>query len=196
MVRETPSLKTQFQLTCDDSMRLLGQAERAFELALIRATDPRKKPRGKLIGQFDSNIERIADMRMQIDALRLIVLNAAETMDIMGHQAGRYAIAQAKVMVPQAVTKIIDECMQMYGGQGLTQHTFLPEAWTYARFVRIADGPDAAHRHQVGRDQLKTAPDCRKKHEGYKLRYHELAKEWGVEPTERYEYVFPQPAKL
>jgi alkylation response protein AidB-like acyl-CoA dehydrogenase len=177
-------------------MRLLGQAERAYEHALIRAIDPRKKPRGKLIGQFDSNIERIADMRMQLDSLRLVVLNAAETMDLMGNTAGRYAIAQAKIMVPLAVTKIIDECMQMYGGQGLTQHTFLPEAWMYARFVRIADGPDAAHKHQVGRDQIKSAPNAREKHEGYKRKYLELAKMWGVEPTEKFEYVFEREQKL
>lgn len=110
------------------SMRLLGQAERAYEHALIRATDVRKKPRGKLIGEFDSNIERLADMRMEIDALRLVVLNAAETMDLLGNVAGRYAIAQSKIMVPLGVTRIIDECMQMFAGQGLTQHTFLPEA--------------------------------------------------------------------
>jgi hypothetical protein len=56
--------------------------------------------------------------------------------------------------------------MQLYGGQGLTQHTPLPEMWTYARFVRIADGPDSSHRHQVGRDQLKTAEGFRDKHMG------------------------------
>ena len=125
-------------------MRLIGQAERAFELALIRCTEPRKMPRGKLMGEFDSNIERIADMRMTIDAMRLVVLNAADTMDIQGNKAGRYAIAQSKVLVPNALLKVIDEAMQMYGGQGLTQHTPLPEIWTYARFVRVADGPDAA----------------------------------------------------
>lgn len=170
-------------------MRLIGQAERAYEMALIRATDERKKPRGKLIGQFDSNIERLADMRMEIDAMRLVVLNAAETMDLEGNVAGRYAIAQAKIMVPLALTKVIDECMQMFGGQGLTQHTFLPEAWMYARFVRVADGPDSAHRHQVGRDQLKTAGMIKQKHANYKRRYNQLAREWGMEPTEKFEYV-------
>src|ERR1700742_729049 len=60
-------------------MRLIGQTERAYELALIRCNDPIKKPRGKLIGQFDSNIERIAQMRLEIDSMRLVVLNAADT---------------------------------------------------------------------------------------------------------------------
>jgi len=162
-------------------MRLIGQTERAYELALVRAIDPLKKPRGKLIAEFDSNIERIAQMRMEIDSMRLVVLNAADTMDIMGNKAGRYAIAQSKILVPVTAAKIIDECMQMYGGQGLTQHTVLPELWTYARFVRVADGPDSAHRHQVGRDAIKTAPGVRERHEKYTQRHKELCQKWGVE---------------
>ncbi|KAK1907163.1 hypothetical protein P3342_006351 [Pyrenophora teres f. teres] len=163
-------------------MRLIGQAERAFELALVRCMEPRKKPRGKFIGEFDSNIERIADMRMTIDAMRLVVLNAADTMDLQGNKAGKYAIAQSKIMVPNALLKVIDEAMQIYGGQGLTQHTPLPELWTYARFVRVADGPDSAHRHQVGREQMKTAQAFRERAKGYTERYKELCEKWGLEP--------------
>ena len=161
-------------------MRLIGQSERAYELALIRCTDPNKRPRGKAIGEFDSNIERIAQMRLELDSMRLVVLNAADVMDQQGNKAGRYAIAQSKILVPNKAAAIIDECMQIYGGQGLTQHTPLPEMWTYARFVRVADGPDAAHRHQVGRDQMKTAEGFRKRHDAYKTRYRELAREWGI----------------
>ncbi|KAF1935061.1 acyl-CoA dehydrogenase family member 11 [Clathrospora elynae] len=165
-------------------MRLIGQAERAYELALVRCMEPRKKPRGKFIGEFDSNIERIADMRMTIDAMRLVVLNAADTMDLKGNKAGKYAIAQSKIMVPNALLKVIDEAIQMYGGQGLTQHTPLPEIWTYARFVRVADGPDSAHKHQVGRDQMKTAKAFRERAEGYTARYKELCKKWNLDPEE------------
>lgn len=162
-------------------MRLIGQCERAYEFALLRATDTRKKPRGKLIGEFDSNIERIAQMRLELDALRLVVLNAADTMDTHGNKAGRYVIAQSKILVPQSAARIIDECMQMYGGQGLTQHTPLPEMWTYARFVRLADGPDAAHRHQVGRDQLKGAKDVRERHTRYYRIAQQLKRQFGLE---------------
>lgn len=162
-------------------MRLIGQTERAYELTLIRSIDPSKKPRGKLIAEFDSNIERIAQMRLEIDAMRLVVMNAADTMDVLGNKAGKYAIAQSKILVPIKAAKIIDECMQMYGGQGLTQHTALPEMWTYARFVRVADGPDSAHRHQVGRDAIKTAPAFRDRHRLYTERHKELCKKWEVE---------------
>ncbi|KAJ9134852.1 Acyl-CoA dehydrogenase family member 10 [Coniochaeta hoffmannii] len=160
-------------------MRLIGQCERAYELALLRCTDKRKTPRGRLIGDFDSNIERVAQMRLELDAMRLVVLNAADTMDLLGNKAGKRAIAQSKILVPVAACRIIDECMQIYGGQGLTQHTPLPEMWTYARFVRVADGPDAAHRHQVGREEMKTADGFRSRHEGYKERYKRFAEVYG-----------------
>lgn len=180
-------------------MRLIGQAERAYEYALLRCKDPRKRPRGKFIGDFDSNIERLASMRLEIDALRLVVLNAADTMDVHGNKAGRYVIAQSKILVPKKVAEIVDECMQLYGGQGLTQHTSLPEIWTYARFVRVADGPDAAHRHQVGRDQLKLFEATRRRHQQYVKRAQELRKQWGIEGPEgdfEWEYVPPGQAKL
>jgi len=155
-------------------MRLIGQSERAYEMALIRATDPQKKPRGKLIGEFDSNIEKLAQMRLDLDTMRLIVLNAAETMDIRGNKAGRHTIAHSKIVIPSMAAHVIDECMQMHGGLGLTQDSFMPHAWTYARYVRLADGPDAAHRHQVGRDELKRVAEIQVRHQKYKSRALEL----------------------
>jgi acyl-CoA dehydrogenase len=60
------------------------------------------------------------------------------------------------------------------------QSTLLSEMWTYARFVRVVDGPDAAHRHQVGRDRLKRAGQMKSKHDGYEKRSKEIAKAWGA----------------
>ncbi|KAH7153044.1 acyl-CoA dehydrogenase family member 10 [Dactylonectria macrodidyma] len=148
-------------------MRLIGQAERAYELALMRCNDPKKKPRGKLIGEFDSNIERIAQMRLEIDSMRLIVCSAADTMDKVGNKEGKRCIAMCKVLVPHKITEIIDEVMQIWAGQGLTQHTPLPQLWTYARFVRVADGPDAAHKHQVGREEMKKGKEVIERHQEY-----------------------------
>ena len=169
-------------------MRLIGQSERAYELALLRCNDARKKPRGKLIGEFDSNIERLASMRLEIDALRLVVLNAADTMDTLGNKAGRYVIAQSKILVPDRAAKVIDECMQIYGGQGLTQNTVLPELWTYARFVRVADGPDAAHRHQVGRDAMKAVGEDRGRHEQYRIKAKELRQQWDLQDDDQWRW--------
>ncbi|KAG7117709.1 acyl-CoA dehydrogenase IBR3 like protein [Verticillium longisporum] len=121
----------------------------------------------------------IAQGRLGPGRARLVVLNAADTMDLLGNKAGKRAIAQSKILVPELAARIIDECMQIYGGQGLTQHTPLPEMWTYARFVRVADGPDAAHRHQVGREEMKTAQGFRDRHQTYLDRYKEFSEQYG-----------------
>jgi hypothetical protein len=146
--------------------------------------EPCKKPRGRFIGECDSNIERIADMRMTIDAMRLVVLNAADTMDLQRSKVREYTVAKSKIMAPNAPLKVIDEAMHMYGSQGMTQNTLLPEIWTHARFVRWADGPDSAHSHQVGGNQMKTAQRFRERTEGYTVRYKELCKKWSLEPEE------------
>ncbi|KPM37417.1 hypothetical protein AK830_g9148 [Neonectria ditissima] len=156
-------------------MRLIGQAERAYELALMRCNDPKKKPRGKLIGEFDSNIERIAQMRLDIDSMRLTVCSAADTMDEVGTKEGKRCIAMCKVLIPQKVTELIDEVMQIWAGQGLTQHTPLPQLWTYARFVRVADGPDAAHKHQVGREEMKKGKEVTERHQEYNRKAKKFA---------------------
>lgn len=92
----------------------------------MRCKDPRFKPRGKLIGDFDSNVERIAQMRLELDAMRFVVYNAAETIDLVGPKVARRAIAQCKILVPSTIEKLVNECMQLFGGQGVTQHTPLP----------------------------------------------------------------------
>lgn len=146
----------------------------------MRCKDPRFKPRGKLIGEFDSNIERIAQMRLELDALRLVVYNAAETIDLFGPKAGKRAIAQCKILVPAGIEHIINECMQVWGGQGVTnEHSPMPQMWAYARWARLADGPDAAHRHQVGRDELKKGDEVTKRHQRYNALAREFAEKHG-----------------
>ncbi|CAM1510089.1 Fc.00g004240.m01.CDS01 [Cosmosporella sp. VM-42] len=133
------------------TMRLIGQCERAVELAIVRCTDPKFKPRGKLIGEFDSNIERVAQMRLELDSMRLVVLNAADTMDLLGNKAGKRVIAQAKLLT----------------------------MWTYARWARLADGPDAAHRHQVGREEMKKGKELTERHREYNRKAKVFAEQAG-----------------
>ena len=83
------------------------------------------------VGDFDSNVERVAQMRLELDAMRFVVHNAAETIDIYGPKAARRAIAQCKILVPTKIEKIVNECMQVFGGQGVTQHTPLPVSFLH-----------------------------------------------------------------
>ena len=49
---------------------------------------------------------------------------------------------------------VIDEAVQMFGGEGISQDTPLARMWTHVRTLRLADGPDAVHRRQVARWEL------------------------------------------
>ena len=74
-----------------------------------------------------------------------------------GRRAGprRHGFRQIKVVAPQVALKVIDEAMQMHGGAGISQDIPLARAWTHVRTLRLADGPDAVHRRQVAREELK-----------------------------------------
>ena len=51
--------------------------------------------------------------------------------------------------------KVTDMAVQMFGAEGVSQDTELARAWTNLRTLRLADGPDAVHRRQVARVELR-----------------------------------------
>ena len=86
---------------------------------------------------------------------RLLTLHAADKMDRAGNKAARESIDAAKIVVPAMGCQMIDRAIQIYGGAGLSQDTFLAEAYTYARFMRICDGPDQVRLSALGKQLLK-----------------------------------------
>ncbi len=137
------------------AMRTIGAAELALEWMLARANDPRKKPFGKLISEQGVILDQIAKSRIEIDAARLIVLNAAEAIDAVGSKEALVEIAQAKILTPNMALTVIDRAMQAYGGEGLSQDTPLASLWAHIRTVRIVDGPDDVHLMQLGKKENK-----------------------------------------
>ncbi|MEM8650460.1 MAG: acyl-CoA dehydrogenase family protein, partial [Pseudomonadota bacterium] len=103
-----------------------------------------------------ANYDIIADARMEIEMARLLCLKAAWMMDQGDPRAAAPWISQIKVVAPQVALKVIDEAVQMHGAQGVSQDTRLARAWTHVRTLRLADGPDAVHRRQVARAELKS----------------------------------------
>ncbi|MEL6915177.1 MAG: acyl-CoA dehydrogenase family protein [Pseudomonadota bacterium] len=134
-------------------MRAIGQAERALELMCTRAT--RRTAFGKPLAELGANYDIIAEARMKIEQARLLCLKAAWMMDHGDARAAAPWISQIKVVAPRIALEIIDEAVQMHGGQGISQDTPLAQAWTHVRTLRLADGPDAVHRRQVARAELK-----------------------------------------
>ena len=134
-------------------MRSVGQAEAALELMCKRALQ--KEAFGKPLAHLGANFDIIAECRMEIEMARMLCLKAAWMMDQGDARAAAPWISQIKVVAPRMALKVIDEAMQMHGGQGISQDTPLAMAWTWQRALRFADGPDAVHRRQVARAELR-----------------------------------------
>ena len=134
-------------------MRAIGQAEAALEQLCRRSV--RREAFGKPLAQLGANYDIIAECRMEIEMARLLCLKAAWYMDQGDGRAAAPWISQIKVIAPRVALKVIDEAVQMHGGMGVSQDTPLATAWTHVRTLRLADGPDAVHRRQVARAELK-----------------------------------------
>jgi acyl-CoA dehydrogenase len=132
-------------------MRLIGLAELALELACRRATE--RVAFGKPLANLGGNRERIANARIAIDQARLHVLHAAWLVDKQSPEAPG-ATSQIKVAVPNMAQRVIDMAIQLHGGAGLSNDLPLAGAWTAARSLRLADGPDEVHRGVIARLEL------------------------------------------
>ena len=134
-------------------MRAIGQAEKALELMIRRSKN--RTAFGKELTELGANYDIIANCRMEIEQSRLLCLKAAWMMDTAGVKAAQPWISQIKVVAPLMALKVIDEAIQMHGGMGISQDTPLAHMWTHVRTLRLADGPDAVHRRQVARAELR-----------------------------------------
>ncbi|MCB9778933.1 MAG: acyl-CoA dehydrogenase family protein [Alphaproteobacteria bacterium] len=134
-------------------MRLIGLAEHALELACRRSLQ--RTAFGKPLANLGGNRERIADARIAIEQARLLVLHAAWKIDRFGVMDAMSEISQIKVAVPSMAQRVVDMAMQLHGGAGLSDDVPLAMAWTAARALRLADGPDEVHRGLIARQELR-----------------------------------------
>ncbi len=134
-------------------MRAIGQAEVALELMVKRAST--RIAFGKPIVKLGKNLEVVSRARIEIDACRLMVLQAAKAMDVLGNKEARIYVSAIKAMVPEKVCKIIDDAIQIHGATGTSQWTPLAHMYAHQRTLRFADGPDEVHHMVVGRNEVK-----------------------------------------
>jgi acyl-CoA dehydrogenase len=133
-------------------MRSIGMAERALELMCKRAIS--RTAFGRRLAEMGVTRHHIAQSRMDIEQARLLTLNAAYMMDTVGNKAARSQIAQIKVVAPNMALRVIDRAMQVHGGMGVCQDTFLARAYSGQRTLRFADGPDEVHTDMIGKLEL------------------------------------------
>ena len=109
---------------------------------------------GKRLANLGKNTEDIAKARIEIEAMRMMVLKAAKAMDVLGNVEARVWVSSVKAMVPVRVCAIIDDAIQMHGATGVSQWTPLADMYASQRTLRLADGPDEVHWFVVGRAEL------------------------------------------
>lgn len=135
------------------AMRLIGMAERAFDLMCQRSLV--RFPFGKSIAEQGVFQDWVAEARIRIEQVRLLVLKTAWLMDTVGNKGAMTEISAIKVAAPDMATWVIDHAIQAHGGMGVSQDTPLAEMYQQARMLRIADGPDEVHKMALARRELK-----------------------------------------
>jgi len=134
-------------------MRLIGIAERAFDLMCQRALV--REPFGKPIAQQGVFHHWVAQARVKIEQARLLTLKAAHLMDTVGNKGARMEISAIKIVAPAMAEWVLDKAIQAHGGAGFTDDQPLAQMWAHARTLRMADGPDEVHEMALARREIK-----------------------------------------
>jgi acyl-CoA dehydrogenase len=134
-------------------MRLLGTAERSMDLMRERANG--RVAFGRPLAEQGVVREWLAESRIAIESLRLLVLKTAWLMDTVGNAGAMTEIQSIKIAVPRAVQAILDRAIQLHGAGGLTDDDPIAEMFAGARALRFADGPDEVHLSSLGKAELR-----------------------------------------
>lgn len=132
-------------------MRWLGAARRAHDVAVAYARE--RYAFGKRIGDHEGIGFSIADNEMDLHLARLVTWQCAWTLD-QGELALKES-SRAKVMVSEALWRVVDRCVQILGGQGVTGETIVMRIFADLRGFRIYDGPSEVHRWSLAKHILK-----------------------------------------
>ena len=134
-------------------MRALGMGERALALMTDRANE--RVAFGRTLGEQGVIREWVAEARIELEALRLLVLKTAWLMDTVGNRKAMTEIQAIKIAVPRAVQRILDRAIQVFGGAGVSDDVPLAAMYGWHRAMRIFDGPDEVHVRSLARAELR-----------------------------------------
>ena len=128
-------------------MRWLGQAQRAHDIAVEYART--RQAFGVPLGSHEGVGFMLADNDMDLQTARLHIAHTAWLLD-QGHN-GNFESSRAKVTCSEAEWRVIDRCVQILGGQGVTGETIVMRIFMDMRGFRIYDGPSEVHRWSMAR---------------------------------------------
>ncbi len=134
-------------------MRSIGIAERAIELMCDRVQN--RVAFGRPLAEQGVIRDWIAESRVRIEQLRLLVLKTAWLMDTVGNKGAHTEIQAIKIATPRTVEWVLDKAIQAHGGGGLSQDFPLAQMYAGIRTLRFADGPDEVHKNSLAKAELK-----------------------------------------
>jgi len=134
-------------------MRAIGAAERALELMCRRVQS--RVAFGKPLADQGVIQQWIADSRIEIEQVRLLVMKTAWLMDTVGNKGARIEVSAIKVAAPNVALRVVDRAIQAHGGMGVSDDVPLAMMYAHLRTLRLADGPDEVHRMSVARRELR-----------------------------------------
>ena len=140
-------------------MRSIGVAEKAIELMCARASE--RVAFGKPLSDQGVIRDWIAESRVRVEQLRLLVLKTAWLMDTAGNKGAHTEIQSIKIATPAAVQWILDKAIQVHGAGGLSQDFPLARSYASIRTLRFADGPDEVHKNALARAELRRQAKAR-----------------------------------
>ncbi|WP_280297810.1 acyl-CoA dehydrogenase family protein [Nocardia neocaledoniensis] len=140
-------------------MRAIGIAERAVELMCARAEQ--RVAFGKPLSEQGVIRDWIAESRVKLEQLRLLVLKTAWLMDTVGNKGAHTEIQAIKIATPSTVQWILDKAIQVHGAGGLSQDFPLAAAYAGIRTLRFADGPDEVHKNALAKSELSRQRETR-----------------------------------
>lgn len=132
-------------------MRWLGQARRAHDHALAYAAT--RQAFGKSLAEHEGVGFMLADNDMDLHTARLHIWHTAWLLD-QGEKCN-FESSRAKVVCSEALWRVVDRCVQVLGGQGVTAEAPVMRIFTDMRAFRIYDGPSEVHRWSMARKLVK-----------------------------------------
>ncbi len=132
-------------------MRWIGICERVFDTMCKHITSRKIADDGKTLATRQIAQAWVAEARAEIDASRLMVLNAAWTIEKKGFSAARDFVSLIKFYVADVMLRLVDRAIQMHGALGITSDTVLSFYYVHERGARIYDGPDEVHKMVVAK---------------------------------------------
>ncbi|ANH36881.1 (R)-benzylsuccinyl-CoA dehydrogenase [Nocardioides dokdonensis FR1436] len=134
-------------------MRAIGVAEKAIELMCTRADS--RVAFGRALSEQGVIRDWIAESRVRLEQLRLLVLKTAWLMDEVGARGAHTEIQAIKIATPKTVQWILDKAIQVHGAGGLSQDFPLANAYASIRTLRFADGPDEVHKNALAKAEIR-----------------------------------------